>query len=45
VQLFVFPDTNVLLHFRFSDQVDWAAELGADEVTLIRGYDEPCAAT
>ena len=35
MQLFTFIDTNVLLHYRFFDEVNWAAQVGADEVTLV----------
>jgi hypothetical protein len=35
VRVFAFIDTNVLLHYRFFDEVDWAAQLGADDVTLV----------
>ena len=35
VQVFVFPDTNVFLHFQFFDEVDWPTQLGTDEVTLV----------
>lgn len=31
MEIFVFIDTNVLLHYRFFDEVDWAAQLGVDE--------------
>jgi hypothetical protein len=31
----VFIDTNVLMQFRMFDQVDWAKELGVQELTLI----------
>ncbi len=30
-----FTDTNVLLHYQFFDQIDWAKELGADDVVLV----------
>ena len=34
-RVFAFVDTNVLLHYRFFRDVDWAEELGADEATLV----------
>lgn len=34
-RVLAFVDTNVLLHYRFFRDVDWANELGADEVTLV----------
>lgn len=34
-QVFAFVDTNVLLHFRFFGDVDWAAEFGAEKATLV----------
>jgi len=33
VQAFVFIDTNVLLHYRSFDEVDWPGQLGATAVT------------
>ena len=35
IRVFAFIDTNVLLHYRFFRDVDWAEELGADEATLV----------
>jgi hypothetical protein len=35
VQVFVFVDTNVLLHYQFFDVVDWSAQLGVAHVTLV----------
>lgn len=35
VQVFAFIDTNVLLHYRFFRDVDWAAALGVPEVILV----------
>ena len=35
VRAFVFPDTNIFLHFQFFDEVDWSAHLGVDTVTLV----------
>ena len=35
VQVFAFIDTNVLLHYRFFRDVDWAAALDAPEVVLV----------
>ena len=35
MRVFAFVDTNVLLHYRFFRDVDWAEELGADEATLV----------
>jgi hypothetical protein len=35
VRVFGFVDTNVLLHYRFFDQVDWTSVLGSEEVTLV----------
>ena len=32
---FAFTDTNVLLHYAFFRDVDWARELGVGEVTLV----------
>ena len=34
-RVLAFVDTNVLLHYRFFRDVDWAEELGADEATLV----------
>jgi hypothetical protein len=33
--VFVFIDTNVLMQYRFFDEVDWPKELGFSDVTLI----------
>ena len=35
MQVFAFIDTNVLLHYRFFREVDWAAALGESEVVLV----------
>lgn len=35
MRVFVFIDTNVLLHFRFFTDVDWAKELRVQEATLV----------
>ena len=35
VPAFAFADTNVFIHYEFFKNVDWAAELGASEVTLV----------
>jgi len=35
VRVFLFPDTNIFLHFQFFDEVDWPVHLGAGEVTLV----------
>ena len=35
VRVFGFVDTNVLLHYRFFADVDWAAQLGVHAVTLV----------
>ncbi len=35
MQAFVFIDTNVLLHYRSFDEVDWPGQLGATAVTLV----------
>lgn len=35
LRVFVFPDTNVFLHFQFFDEVDWPAHLDVKEVTLV----------
>ena len=35
VQVFVFPDTNVFLHFQFFDEVDWAAQIGVSNLMLM----------
>ena len=35
MQVFAFVDTNVLLHYQFFADVDWAAQLGVDAVTLV----------
>ena len=35
MRVFVFPDTNIFLHLKFFDEVDWPAQLGADNVTLV----------
>ena len=35
MQVFAFIDTNVLLHYRFFRDVNWAKELRAEEVTLV----------
>jgi rRNA-processing protein FCF1 len=35
VEVFVFPDTNVFLHFQFFDEVDWAAQLGVKRVRIV----------
>lgn len=35
MQLFAFVDTNVLLHFQFFADVDWAKQFGVDAVTLV----------
>lgn len=35
MHVFAFIDTNVLLHFTFFNEVDWAAELSAGTVTLV----------
>ena len=35
MRVFAFVDTNVLLHYRFFRDIDWAEELGADEATLV----------
>ena len=35
MQVFAFIDTNVLLHYRFFRDVNWARELRAEEVTLV----------
>src|SRR5262245_53227348 len=32
---FAVIDTNVLLHYRFFDEVDWPRELGVDSLTLV----------
>lgn len=32
---YVFVDTNVILHFQFLDEVDWATAWGFDDVTLV----------
>ena len=34
-QVFAFVDTNVLLHYQFFRDVNWAKELRADEATLV----------
>jgi rRNA-processing protein FCF1 len=33
----IFLDTNIALHYKRLDQVDWCSEFGADEVTFIIG--------
>ena len=35
MQVFAFIDTNVLLHYRFFRDVNWATELHAEEATLV----------
>jgi hypothetical protein len=35
MQVFAFIDTNVLLHYQFFRDVNWAQELRADDVTLV----------
>jgi hypothetical protein len=35
VRVFAFLDMNVLLHYRFFADVDWAAQLRVDAVTLV----------
>ena len=35
MRVFAFIDTNVLLHYQFFRDVDWAQELGAEEATLV----------
>jgi hypothetical protein len=35
VQAFAFVDTNVLLHYQFFGDVEWAKHLGVDTVTLV----------
>ena len=35
VSVFTFIDTNVLLHYDFFADVDWAAQLGVDDVKLV----------
>ena len=35
MRVFAFIDTNVLLHYRFFREVNWATELGAEEATLV----------
>ena len=32
---YVFPDTNVFLHFRRPDEIDWRGLVGSDEVELV----------
>lgn len=35
VEAFVFIDTNALLHYQFFDEVDWPAQFGVTNVTLV----------
>ena len=35
MKVFAFIDTNVLLHYRFFRDVDWAAALDEPEVVLV----------
>ena len=35
MRVFAFIDTNVLLHYRFFRDVNWATELRAEEATLV----------
>jgi hypothetical protein len=35
IQIAIFPDTNLFLHYRRLDEIDWLDTTGADAVTLL----------
>lgn len=32
---YLFPDTNIFLHYRWIGEIDWCAEIASDQVTLV----------